>query len=162
MLRILHNTTYDFIRWWKVAAILTAVFIVAGLGALALKGPNYSIEFTGGTLVQLEFKQPQDAGVVRAAVEAGGVVHPEVQQFGSPREFTVRVQDQSEVAAQAAGAGTVAQRIESALRQRFGADAFEVKRTEAIGPRVGGELRRGAIIALLISFAVTLIYLAIR
>ena len=162
MLRIFHNTNYDFIRWWKVALLLTAIFIAAGLGALIVKGPNYSIEFTGGTLVQLEFKQPQDAGAVRAAVERGGVAHPEVQQFGSPREFTVRVQDQSEVAAQAAGAGTVAQRIETALRQRFGADAFTVRRTEAIGPRVGGELRRGAVIALLISFLVTLVYLAIR
>ena len=162
MLRIFHNTTYDFIRWWKVAVILTAVFIVAGLGALVLKGPNYSIEFTGGTLVQLEFAQPRDAGEVRSAVEAAGIAHPEVQQFGSPREFTIRVQDQAEVAAQAAGAGTVAQRIEGALRTRFGAESFTIRRTEAIGPRVGGELRRGAVVALLISFVVTMIYLAIR
>ena len=162
MLRIFHDTRYDFIRWWKTAVIVTAVFVVAGLGSLIVKGINYSIDFTGGTLLQLEFKQPPNVADLRAAVEASGVSNPEVQQFGTNREFTVRAQGQAEVASQSAGAENVAQRIESALRQKYPGDAFRVKRTEAVGPRVGNELRRGAAIALLISFIVTLIYLAIR
>ena len=162
MLRIFHDTHYDFIRWWKTAAILTAIFVVAGLGSLAIKGINYSIDFTGGTLMQLEFKQPPDVGDIRTAVEASGVKQPEVQQFGSDREFTVRAQDQRDVAAQGAGAESVADQIERALTEKFGAGAFTVKRTEAVGPRVGSELRRGAALALGISFLVTLVYLAIR
>ena len=53
MLRILHDTNYDFIRWWKVMAAITIAFIVLGLGSLAIKPLNLSIEFTGGTLMQL-------------------------------------------------------------------------------------------------------------
>jgi len=162
MLRIFHDTHYDFIRWWKTAIILTAIFVVAGLGSLAIKGINYSIDFTGGTLMQLEFKQPPDVADIRAAVEGSGVKNPEVQQFGSDREFTVRAQDHRDVTAQGAGAESVADEIAAALKQKFGADAFTVKRTEAVGPRVGSELRRGAALALGISFLVTLVYLAIR
>ena len=162
MLRIFHDTHYDFIRWWKTAVILTAIFVVAGIGSLVVKGINYSIDFTGGTLMQLEFKQPPNVAEIRGAVEASGVNNPEVQQFGSDREFTVRAQDHRDVTAQGAGAESVAKVIEGSLRQKFGADAFVVKRTEAVGPRVGSELRRGAAIALAISFLVTLVYLAIR
>jgi preprotein translocase subunit SecF len=162
MLRIFHDTHYDFIRWWKTAAILTAIFVVAGLGSLAIKGINYSIDFTGGTLMQLEFKQPPNVADIRAAVEGSGVNNPEVQQFGSDREFTVRAQDHRDVNAQGSGAESVAKQIENALIKRYGAGAFTVKRTEAVGPRVGSELRRGAALALGISFLVTLVYLAIR
>lgn len=162
MLRIFHDTHYDFIRWWKTAVIVTALFVVAGVGSLLVKGINYSIDFTGGTLIQLEFKQPPNVADIRAAVEGSGVNNPEVQQFGSDREFTVRAQDHRNVSEQSAGAESVAKQIEGALRAKYGPDAFTVKRTEAVGPRVGSELRRGAAIALAISFLVTLVYLAIR
>ena len=162
MLRIFHGTNYDFIRWWRVAVVLTVLFVVAGLGSLALKGINYSIDFTGGTLVQIEFKAPVDIADIRSAVTAAGVHDAEVAQFGSNREFTVRAQDQRNVAAQDRGAESVANVIRSSLDRRFGAQNFTIKRTEAVGPRVGSELRRGAFVAMLISFLVTLIYLAIR
>jgi preprotein translocase subunit SecF len=142
--------------------VLTAVFILAGLGSLAVKGINYSIDFTGGTLMQLEFKAPVDVADIRSAVTAAGVHDAEVAQFGSNREFTIRAQDQRSVAAQDRGAESVANVIRTSLAQKFGAGNFVVKRTEAVGPRVGSELRRGAFIAMLISFLVTLIYLAIR
>ncbi|MFL5560951.1 MAG: protein translocase subunit SecF [Gemmatimonadaceae bacterium] len=162
MLRIFHDTRYDFIRWWKTAVVITAVFVIAGLGSLAIKGINYSIDFTGGTLIQLQFKQPPNVADIRAAVEGSGVKNPEVQQFGSDREFTVRAQDLRDVSAQGSGAESVATQIKNALTRQFGDSAFTVKRTEAVGPRVGSELRRGAAIALGISFLVTLVYLAIR
>lgn len=163
MLRILHGTNIDFIRYWRQTAIATIVFIVAGLGIAAASGGfRYSIEFTGGTLMQLEFKEAPDASKIRATLDAAGIKGTEITQFGSPTEYTVRAQDESQVAEQAAAAEGVARRIETALTQAFGADAFAVKRTEGVGPKVGAELRRGAILALLISFGVTLVYLAFR
>ncbi len=162
MLRILHDTKYDFIRWWKVMAAITLVFILAGLGSLAYKKPNYSIEFTGGTLMQLEFAQPPDVGLIRSTLDEAGIHGGEIQQFGTNREFTVRAQDASEVASQAKGAENVAVRIEQVLKKRFGENSLKVVRTEAVGPRVGSELRRGAVIAILLSFLITLVYLSIR
>ena len=162
MLRILHDTNYDFIRWWKVMAAITVAFIVLGLGSLAVKAPNYSIEFTGGTLMQLEFTQPPDVGTIRSTLDAANIHGAEIQQFGTNREFTVRAQEAGEIAAQSQGAANVAQRITQVLKQKFGENNLRVVRTEAVGPRVGSELRRGAIIAIMLSFLITLIYLSIR
>jgi preprotein translocase subunit SecF len=162
MLRILHDTNYDFIRWWKVMAGITIAFIVLGLGSLAIKEPNLSIEFTGGTLMQLKFVNPPDVGDIRATLDQAGIQGAEIQQFGTNRDFTVRAQNAGAVAAQANGAGNVAVRIEQVLKQKFGENSFQVIRTEAVGPRVGKELKNGAITAILLSFLITLIYLSIR
>ncbi|GJG87570.1 protein-export membrane protein SecF [Gemmatimonadetes bacterium T265] len=164
MLRIFHDTHYDFIKWWRAMAIATATFIIVGMGATLLRGGlRYSIDFTGGTLMQLAFQQKPDVAQLRAALDAGGVRDAEITQFGSDREFTVRAQDENASAgASTHGAESVARRVRDVLAQRFGASAFTVVRTEAVGPRVGSELRRGAIIAILVSFALTLIYLWFR
>ncbi|HJP85818.1 MAG TPA: protein translocase subunit SecF [Gemmatimonadaceae bacterium] len=162
MLRILHDTKYDFIRWWKVMAAITIAFILLGFVSLAIKPLNLSIEFTGGTLLQLEFAKAPDVGDIRSTLDKAGIHGAEIQQFGTNREFTVRAQEQAQVQAQAQGATNVAQRIQAVLKQRFGENGVTVKRTEAVGPRVGDELKRGAIIAILLSFLITLVYLSIR
>jgi preprotein translocase subunit SecF len=163
MLRILHDTNFDFIKWWRWAAGITAAFILAGLASFAIRGGvNYSIEFTGGTLMQLQFTKATDAGRIRSTLDRAGVSGAEIQQFGSDSEFTVRAQDRRDVAQQASGAESVAQRVQDALTKEFGAAAYKVVRTEAVGPRVGAELRRNAGIAMLLASLVTLVYLAIR
>jgi preprotein translocase subunit SecF len=159
MLRLLHDTKYDFIKYWKHAAILTIAWIVVGLGFYAIHGVRYSIEFLGGTLMQLQFKAPPHIDDIRATVDEAGFHGAEITQFGSPTEYTVRAQSHAESAA-AAGDST-ARQIEAALRQRY-KDGVSVLRTEYVGPRVGAELRTKAALAVLISFAVTLIYLALR
>jgi preprotein translocase subunit SecF len=161
MLRILHNTRIDFIRRWRLATVALIVFLVPAIVWIAISGFGFGIEFTGGTLVQVEFRAPPDVGVVRATVQQA-VTGVEVQTFGSPRDIVIRAQEREHVRQQRAGAATVAAAIQTALEQRFGRDAFRVVQTEAIGPRVGAELRQKATIAMLISFVVSLIYLAIR
>ncbi len=159
MLRILHDTKYDFIRWWKTAAILTIAFILLGLGSLAIKGGfDYSIEFTGGTLMQLTFKAAPDVAKLRAALDAANVHNAEITQFGDVTSYTVRAQSDSA----SGGAEAVSRRVTAVLEGAVGKGAFTVERTEAVGPRVGEELRRGAIFAILFSFGITLLYLAWR
>jgi preprotein translocase subunit SecF len=162
MLRILHDTNIDFIRWWRWAVGLTLVFILAGFASLAVKGINYSIEFTGGTLMQLEFKQPVDVGALRTRLDNAEIRGAEIQQFGTNREFTIRAQEAEAGGSGRSGAEGVSRRVESVLNQAYGAGNYRIIRTEAVGPRVGGELRRDAVIAMLLSFLVTTVYLAIR
>jgi preprotein translocase subunit SecF len=161
MLRILHGTKYDFIKHWRLAVILTAAFIAIGLVALVLHGGiNRSIEFTGGTLMQVEFTQPPNVGELRSTVDAAGYRGSEIQQFGNTREFTIRA------ATHAASAGSevqnTASEIRSALERKYGVGNVRVVREEIVGPRVGDELSRNAIIAILISLGITLVYLAFR
>ena len=162
MLRILHDTKIDFIRLWRRAALLTALFILPGLALIAIRGYTYSIEFTGGTLFQVRFDEAASAADVRAALADAGLTDVEIATFGSDREYVLRAQDESLVEEQAQQATTVATRIQASLDERFGAGSYEVIRAEAVGPRVGDELRQQALVALLIAFGLTLIYLAWR
>ena len=162
MFRILHGTNYDFIKYWKLALWLTLAFLAVGVVFMATRGFKQSIEFTGGTLMQVAFKQPPNPAEVRSTLERGGIQGAEIQEFGSNLEYTIRAQNRELVAAQAAGAESIARDVERVLTERFGAGNFTIVRTEAIGPRVGAELRRGAAYAVLVSFLITLIYLAIR
>lgn len=162
MLRILHDTKVDFIRLWRWSTAITALFIVPGMVLIAISGFRYSIEFTGGTLMQLEFTTAPNVADVRSALSDAGIGGAEIQTFGSPRELVVRAQDEQHVAQQSVGAESIAQRIRGALNARFGPDAFRVVRVEGVGPRVGAELRRQALLAIVLSFAATLVYLAWR
>ena len=162
MLRILHNTHFDFIRRTRLAAIIIGIFILPALVLIAISNFRYSIEFTGGTLVQLEFRQAPDLGDVRKRMRDAGLGDVEIQTFGSPNELVIRAQDASQVAVQASGAEAIAAKIRGALDAQYGKEGYTVVRTEGVGPRVGEELRQQAAIAMLISFAVTLMYLAWR
>jgi preprotein translocase subunit SecF len=160
MLRILHGTNYDFVKPWRLAVGVTVAFIVAGIVAFAIHGLNRSIEFTGGTLMQLEFTQPPDVGQIRSTVDAAGFAHSEIQQFGSAREFTVRAAGQGADAN--ASVDNTAKVIQAALEKQFGATNVKIVRSEIVGARVGEELTRNAVIALLLSLVITMVYLAIR
>ena len=162
MLRIFHNTSFDFIKWWRWMAAATIAFILVGLASYAIKGPpNYSIEFTSGTLMQVSFKRPPNVADFRATVEGAGVRGPEISQFGTDTMYTIRAQNTATTAQTTATEG-VARVVQDALTQKYGADGYHIERTEAVGPKVGSELRRGAIVAMLLAALVTLVYLAIR
>ena len=158
MLRILHGTNFDFIKRWRIAAVLTAIFIAVGLIFLGIHGVNKSIEFTGGTLMQIEFTQPPNPSDIRALVDRAGYPGSEIQPFGSPREFTIRA------AGHDAGSTVekTAREIEAALHVKFGPTQPKIVRTEIVGARVGDELSRNAVIAIVISLFVTMLYLAFR
>src|SRR5690348_1520745 len=104
MLRILHDTKIDFVKPWRIAVGVTIAFILLGFVMLGVHEARYgsalaqSIEFTGGTLMQLEFKQPPDVSQIRSTVDAAGFPGSEIQQFGNDREFTVRAGGHAEEA----------------------------------------------------------------
>ncbi|HEY9516437.1 MAG TPA: protein translocase subunit SecF, partial [Gemmatimonadaceae bacterium] len=162
MFRILHDTKVDFIRFWKITTAVTVAFALPGLIWLAFSGYRYSIEFTGGTLMQVAFQAPPDVAKIRSTLDAAGISGAEIAQFGSDREFVIRAQDPRHVEAQSRGAESVANDISAALTGAFGPGSFTVSRSEAVGPKVGGELRTRAGLAVLISFFITLAYLAFR
>jgi len=162
MLRILHDTKIDFIRLWKITTVVTLLFILPGLLWIAVSGYKYSIEFTGGTLMQVRFAKAPNIADVRSTLDEAGIKGAEITQFGSDLDYLIRAQDPRSVAQQTRGAESIATEIQAALTKRFGAPAFTVQRTEAVGPKVGGELRQKALYAILISFLATLLYLAWR
>jgi preprotein translocase subunit SecF len=164
MIRFFANANYDFIGVRKYAYAITALIMIPGLLLIAFTGLNYSIEFTGGALVQLTTtgQRALSAGDLRSALDAGGLRGAEIQNFGTDREFVVRAR----LTEKGAGTQEEAQRtslaVQQAFQQRFGDNAIRVDRVEAVGPKVGGELRQKALTAILLSFVATLVYLAFR
>jgi preprotein translocase subunit SecF len=160
MIRFFQHANFKFIELRRIAYVGTAVVLLAGIAAAiyhqASKGSmvNYGVDFAGGTLLQLRFQQPTTAGDLRTALE-GRFPGTEITNFGDQNEFLIRTGTFT------AGNVNAADAIVSELRQTRG-NNFTVVRTEAVGPKVGRELTRNAIIAMLLSFAATLIYLAFR
>ncbi|HEX9893136.1 MAG TPA: hypothetical protein VGA78_04400, partial [Gemmatimonadales bacterium] len=89
-MRLFANANYDFLGSQRRAFPVFGVVILVGLILLLINGVNYSIEFTGGTLVQIETKAPADVGAIRTALTAEGMPGAEIQQFGSNQEFVIR------------------------------------------------------------------------
>jgi len=162
MLRLFANANYDFIKWRRWAYGLTAVIIFPGLLLFLVHGLNYSIEFTGGTLLQVETVQPVGTSKLREALDAAGIHDAEIQQFGAANEYVVRARlGQGSVTPEGSTQST-AQGVSAALAAGLGADQVKIVRTEAVGPKVGRELQGKAFLAIFFSFFVTLAYLAVR
>ncbi len=162
MIRIFANANYDFIAYRKWAYGLTALIVVPGMLLMAARGVNYSIEFTGGALVQVrDTAGTMDIGGVRGALTAGGLPGAEITEFGGMSEFVIRARLQAQAGVDEAAAQATAAQVDSALTRAYG-HGFQISRVEAVGPKVGSELRSRALLAILMSFVAVLAYLAIR
>ena len=159
MIRLFANANYDFIKWRRWAYGITAVIMLVGAFDLAVRGLNYSIEFTGGTLMQVETKTAVGTGRLRQALDDVGLRGAEIQTFGSDTSYVIRARIGATAGADAQAVATV---VRQALDASIGAGQYSVERTEQVLPKVGKELQGKAFLAILLSFFVTLIYLAAR
>ncbi|MDF1579571.1 MAG: protein translocase subunit SecF [Desulfuromonadales bacterium] len=148
----------DFVGKRKLALFFSLALIAIGLISLIIKGgPDYGIDFTGGTLVQVSFTEQTGPKAIKdalAQVELNGLV---VQQFGDdPREFLLRAQEST------TALKGLAQQIGAALENAYGVNTFEVRRTEMVGPQVGKELRSQGLMAILYAMIGVLAYVTWR
>lgn len=146
----------DFMRWRKAGLVLSTLINIAALVSLATQGLNLSIEFTGGTVVELAFKEAPQLDEVREKLKASQFGAGVVQNFGGPNNVLVRLPPiETGVGAEAAGKD-VGLRMEQVLPEA------EVRRVEFIGPQVGEELAEEGIIAALIALGGILVYVMFR
>ncbi len=151
------NTHIDFIGKRFVAAIISSLLIVGSLASLVINGgPNYGIDFEGGTLLQLKFDAPADTSRVRSTLDRLNLGDYSVQQFGAPEEILINIERTEE------GNGpSSAELSQEALATEFG-QTFTVERIEMVGPKVGADLREKALLAMLYAMAGILIYITLR
>ena len=160
MVRFFPNANYKFLEFRKIAYIATAVTLVVMIGITAFnhfnRGSwlNYGVDFAGGTLLQVRFQQATDVAQIRNVIDPA-FPGSQITEFGADNEFLIRTRTFG-AAGNAAG-----DQIVRMLRESLSAP-FTVVRTEAVGPKVGNELQQKALIAILLSFAATMIYLAFR
>lgn len=148
----------DFIGKRKIATIFSIVIIVIGLASLTVKGgPNYGIDFAGGTLIQVKFEEQTTAANIKEALTDLDTKSLSVQQFGDEaNEFLVRTPQSS---AELEGIGKKAGQL---LGVKYGKDAVEIRRVEMVGPQVGKDLRQKGLMAVLYAMLGILVYVSWR
>ncbi|MCJ0878477.1 protein translocase subunit SecF [Stutzerimonas stutzeri] len=143
----------NFMGVRHVAFALTVLLTVASLGSLVVKGLNFGLDFTGGTLIELGYERPVELEQVRGQLVQAGFTDAVVQSFGATTDVLVRMPGDDP---------QLGERIASALRNADGGNAVSVKRVEFVGPAVGEELRDQGGLGMLLALGGILVYVAFR
>ncbi len=148
----------DFMGKRNLLMMLSAALLVLSLIPLLIQGgPNYGIDFSGGILVQVKFQKPTDAAAVKEALKPIGLDDSTVQRFGKVEdaEFLIRAQKPD---LELAG---LDHKLADALKTTYG-EAFEVRRVETVGPKVGKDLRQQALMAVFFALLLMAVYISGR
>ncbi|KIZ35158.1 MAG: protein-export membrane protein SecF [Pseudomonas sp. K35] len=143
----------NFMGVRHVAFALTVVLTVASLASLVVKGLNFGLDFTGGTLIELGYERPVELEQVRGQLVQSGFGDAVVQSFGATTDVLVRMPGDDP---------QLGERIADALRGADSANSVSVKRVEFVGPAVGEELRDQGGLGMLLALGGILVYVAFR
>ena len=147
----------DFLQYQKLAFALSGGFILLTIASVVLHGGlNYGIDFAGGTLVQVKFKDAAPIHDIRDLFDDLGIGKGEIQQFGEPEDVLINIQTSDNEQSESV------QLLKEGLLKRFGDGSFTIERTEIVGPKVGKDLSAKAIFALVYSLIGILIYVSYR
>lgn len=145
------NSNIDFLGKRRIAFLVSGFLILIGIVSLILKGgPNYGIDFTGGSLVQVHIEKPLSIANIRGALTDIGLAGAEIQNFGEKQEFLIKYKGNQE-----------AKEIVQTLKDKLGME-IRLDRNEQVGPRIGKELQKKAIMAILVGLLLMLIYITVR
>jgi len=151
------KTNFDFIGIRKYAYAFSIITFLISLGYLLVHGPNYGIDFTGGTSLQVKFNTPTEPGQIRSAISGAGYGDAEIKNLGEKvnNTFIIRI---AQMGDEAKAGDIVLQELKSNLADH----PYEILSVTQIGPKIGGELRRGAYYSILVALIGMLIYISWR
>jgi preprotein translocase SecF subunit len=157
MIQLLGGTNFPFMKHRRIAYVISGLLALATAAWLVInQGPRYGVDFTGGTLVQIRTSEVLPADQLRSVIEAAGFPGAELQQLTGEDRY------ESMIRMKTTGQADPYPVIERAIRSRFPNVQVELRRTEAVGPKVGSELRRKAVWAVLTSLGAILVYVGVR
>jgi preprotein translocase subunit SecF len=149
------KTNFDFMGKRRLAIILSSVLILASIASLVVRGLNFGIDFTGGTLIEVGYPEAADLGGLREVLGEAGYGDVQMQHFGTSRDVLIRVAPRADRAS-----AQISEEILAALKR---ADAgVEMRRVEFVGPQVGEELTEQGGLAMLYALIGILIYVSLR
>ena len=144
----------DFLAWRKFALIVSSIFLVVSISSLFIKGLNWGLDFTGGTLVELSYPNGAEIDSIRDTLSSEGFEGAQVANFGSNKEVLIKLP------------GTISDSLGSEIisllkKQNLNED-IDLRRIEYVGPQIGSELRDDGGTAMLIALAFMMLYIAFR
>jgi len=159
MLEILGKTNFDFMGKRRYAFMFSGIMVLLGVIGLIQVGrgaANLGIDFAGGTAVQLKFDQPIRIDEARKALESNGLGDAELQEFGLDNKLLIRVKASTTIEEK------VAEKVVAIFKKEFPGNTFVVESSTEIGPSIGKKLQGDALVAIIISFAGIILYIAAR
>jgi preprotein translocase subunit SecF len=154
-MEFLVGTHINFLGHRRAAFLLSGALILAGLISLGVHGgPKQGIDFSGGILLQVQFERPIPAESIRHTLASIGLGDAEIQHFGNGREAIIRTR--------AAEGEDLTGEIIAALNAANPDNQADIRREELVGPKVGGELRATAALAIIYALIGMLIYISLR
>ena len=156
MITLLPKTNIDFIGKRRRFFVISGFFILLGVASIFYRGGvRLGIDFTGGTMLQIEFSQPVSTSDLRRALISAGI-DPEIQSFVGRNAFALKVKGKQE------NVNEIAVEIIDVLKTSFPGNSFTEERREFVGPAVGRELSKKALWAMVLSMFGIIIYIAFR
>lgn len=148
-----HNKfNFDFMGWRKMAAVLSTVVVLISITSLAVRGLNYGLDFTGGTLIEVGYEQAADLKLIRKQLNDADYDNFNVVNFGAETEVLIRMQESQDP--------HLGDKVLDLLRS--GDTQVEKRRVDYVGPQVGGELRDQGGLGMLAALLVMMVYVAAR
>jgi len=150
------KTNINFIGNRKIALAFSAVLTLLSIGSLAVRGLQMGIDFTGGTLIQVGYKQTADLTLLRNTLDTEGFNDATVQNFGTAKDVLIRLKPHEGVSS-----ADLSNKVLEAINKNT-AEPAELQRVEFVGPQVGDDLAEDGFLALLYSTIAILAYIAWR
>lgn len=153
------DTKFDFMGYRKIAAVISIVLVLLSIVSLAVNQVEWGLDFTGGSLVEVEYENPVDPEAIRGQLTEAGYTGHVVQYFGSDRDILVRIPPQKNFDSKENA--RLGDKVLESLKESSGQN-IELRRSEFVGPAVGEELTNQGGIGLMTALGVVLLYVAFR
>ncbi len=148
------NFNINFLAWRKLALIFSSIFILVSVSSISLKGLNWGLDFTGGTLVELSYPNGAEVNSIRDTLRVGGYEGAQVANFGSNKEVLIKLPGTK--------SDSLGSEIVALLKEKNINEDIDLRRIEYVGPQIGSELRDDGGTAMLIALAFMMLYIAFR
>jgi len=149
-------TNFNFMNKRKMAVLLSAILLITAISSMAVRGLNFGLDFTGGTLIEMGYSHAVDLDQVRSTLDSAGFAEAVVQHFGAASDIMVRIaprENQSNA--------DISSTVMSALRAAD-ESKVEMRRVEFVGPQVGDELAEDGGLAMIYALICILVYVGFR
>ena len=148
------NFNINFLAWRKLALIVSSIFIMVSVSSVFIKGLNWGLDFTGGTLVELSYPNGAEVNSIRDTLRIGGYEGAQVANFGSNKEVLIKLPGTK--------SDSLGSEIVALLKEKNINEDIDLRRIEYVGPQIGSELRDDGGTAMLIALAFMMLYIAFR
>ena len=152
-----YNTNIDFLRWRKLAMIWSATVLLIALGSLLIRGLDLGLDFTGGTVIEVNYPNPADLPQLRQTLSKAGFGDAQAQHFGASRSVLIRIPPRAQT-----NAAALSNDVLHVLQGGAGGAGVTLARAEFVGPQVGQELVEQGGLAALGALLGILVYVMFR